>query len=132
MQRKPNEQEIKQSLLSKLSEITLNSERDVSVVLAKDAKTKISVSKNYDIKKFRFVSGQFVQMIYGCSCHPLNEILLCVGVGKGCPDDVGRDELWFLAEGDKGITHFCGADALTFHKKEEKEELMLLEAYPMN
>jgi hypothetical protein len=125
MERKPHELEVKQVLLSRLSEITLSSSDEASVILSR-RKTKITIRKNYDTKKFRFLPGQFIQVIYGCSRHPKNEIMLCVGIGKGCPDDKERDELWFLGEEDEGITHFCASDSEDFNKWEEEGELIFL------
>jgi len=123
-----NELEIKQGLLSQLSKITLLPNGDTSVLLANDKKTEITVSKIYDLEKFRLKPGQFIQMEYGCSCHPQNKIGICVGVGKGCPKDKEADELWLLMEENDGIIHFCGCNKLVFDEAEQNGDLILLEA----
>jgi len=129
MQKKANELEIKQSLLSKLSKITTCEDDKESIILGAD-ETTVIVRKKYDKEKFRFLPGQFIQVIYGCSCDQRNEIALCVGVGKGCSKDKERDELWFLFEENGGISHFCGARVEEFNRWEKEGELILLEPEP--
>jgi hypothetical protein len=131
MERKSNENTIKKVLLKKLLEITVSSDSDgmmTSVLLANNTdKTEITVSRDYSIEKFRFQPGQFIQIEYGCSCHRRDDIALCVGVGKGCPDNEEIENLWFLMEEDEGISHFCGAGVKEFNKWEEEGSLILLE-----
>ena len=128
MERKANELEIKQGLLSQWLKITLSSNNETSVLLANDGKTEITISSNYDLEKFRFQSGQFIQMEYGCCCHPQNKIGVCVGVGKGCPKNKEAEDLWLLIEEGIGIMHFCGSDKSAFDEAEKNGDLILLDA----
>jgi hypothetical protein len=121
MERKPNELEIRRALLSRLLEITMTDSDEETIVESNNG-TSVVLSKVYDTDKFRFRPGQFIQISF--FCRPV--IALCVGVAKGCLKDKERDELWFLMEGGRGVTHFCGADASGFYAGEERGDLVVL------
>lgn len=124
MERKHNAEEIKSYLQEKLKRITSSEdEKGIEVVTGENGRFLLSKSK---IERFGFRYGDFIQVVYGCSCHLKVEIALCVGVAKGCPGDPEREELWFLFEDDDFLSHFCGDRKESFEQKESKGELLRL------
>lgn len=126
MERKPNESDIKQGLISRLAEITTSSNGENSVVLSNDQETYIDISLNYGSSKFRFKPGQFIQLKYGFPGNYKEAIGLVVGVGKWDPRTEDEDELWFLFEQNPGISYFRNTNNLCFIEKEIRDELIIL------
>lgn len=124
MERKPNEEEIKSYLQEKLKGITFSqNEQNIEVVTKENGTLLLNKSET---ERFGFKFGDFVQVVYGCRCHPKNEIALCVGVAKGCPGDPENEELWFLFEEDNFLSHFCGDEKEEFERRESGGRLLRL------
>lgn len=96
---------IKDQLIKTLYEITIPLSKTLSLVRACSGHN-IEIRNNYPIEEFGFSTGQFVKETCPCGSH--FRIMLCVGVGKGCPDNPDEEELWFLFQDDAGIRHICG------------------------
>ena len=113
---KKDEKTIKEELLKRLSEISEKKSDELSLVTANGG-GKVEITTKYDPGEFGFASGQFIKIEVGgnlCGGGGEEKIGLCVGVGKGCPNDAEEDNLWFLLEGRIGISHFCGDRAEDF------------------
>lgn len=124
MKRKSNEQEIKTGLLVKFEKIAEKNGNSITIP-GRDG-TKIAITTEYSVDEFGFSPGQFIQVEYDYFSFQ-SWIGLCVGVGKGCPHDSDREEVWFLLENDKGVSHFCNHKARKFKFLQDEGRIILLD-----
>lgn len=106
--------QIKDQLKKKLEKITKTLEVGKLLVTGNGG-GQIELKTDFDVKKFGYSAGQFVRRVT-CSCGCQTSIGLVVGVGKGCPKNPDNEDLWFLWERDRGISHYCESTAKDFEK----------------
>ncbi|MFA6393109.1 MAG: hypothetical protein WCW54_03430 [Candidatus Paceibacterota bacterium] len=107
--------EFREELKNELACITTK-KSDTSSIILLSSGNEISITSDYNPKEFGFSPEDFVSVPCNCGCILGFKIGICVGVGKGCSKSPEQDELWFFLQGNKGITHFCGARANDFAK----------------
>jgi len=109
-------------LNKKLAEISVKISDKLSRIKANDGQM-IDIRPDYDPEEFGFSPGQFVSRTGGCGHGSFSYLGICVGVGKGCPNDPEKDEIWFLFQHEEGISHFCNKNAKDF----EESDILLVE-----
>lgn len=108
--------EIKDRLKKELVEISSVSETG-KILITSNYGAPIEIRSVYSKKQFGLPLGRMVRKQIDHS-----QVGIVVGVGKGCRDNPGQEDLYFLFNGDTGISHHCGHRKLEF-----KEEFELLE-----
>lgn len=108
--------EIKDRLKKQLVEISSVSESG-KILITSNYGEKIEIRSVYSKKEFGLPLGR---MIRKRADH--SSVAIVIGVGKGCHSNPEQENLYFLFNGDTGISHHCGE-----RRPEFKEEFELLE-----
>lgn len=116
----PNLEERKLDLIKTLKSLKGNKLSENKFSFISDSNDLQEIDTKLDFEVNGIAAGQFISFVSQSGIY--SNIFICVGIGKGSRYDKDNNNfyLWFLKEGDRGITYFKNKDMLTKEKLEEE------------